>query len=126
MIVFFLFFHLFLLFSLRPAGAPQGRLTSRRKKELERKKKHRLFHFVDRMKEGVIVRRHLAHHTCDQVVLQSTVSLVLLTCFLRNKQTWGRGGAGEGVRAGGDKTNEQPDMRHALLESRQDNTKAVF
>lgn len=52
----------------------QGRLTSRRKKELERKKKHRLFHFIEKMKEGIIVRRHLAHHTCDQVVLQSTVS----------------------------------------------------
>ncbi|CAM9309178.1 unnamed protein product, partial [Scytosiphon promiscuus] len=52
----------------------EGRLTSRRKKELERKKKHRLFHFIEKMKEGIIVRRHLAHHTCDQVVLQSTVS----------------------------------------------------
>lgn len=52
----------------------QGRLTTRRKKELERKKKHRLFHFVEKMKEGVIVRRHLAHQTCDQIVLQSAVS----------------------------------------------------
>ncbi|CAM9972806.1 unnamed protein product, partial [Ectocarpus sp. 12 AP-2014] len=50
----------------------EGRLTSRRKKELERKKKHRLFHFVQKMKEGVIIRRHLAHRTCDQIVLQST------------------------------------------------------
>ncbi|CBN75931.1 hypothetical protein Esi_0220_0013 [Ectocarpus siliculosus] len=50
----------------------EGRLTSRRKKELERKKKHRLFHFVHKMQEGVIVRRHLAHRTCDQIVLQST------------------------------------------------------
>ena len=52
----------------------QGRLTVRRKKELDRKKKHRLFHFTEKMREGIIIRRHLAHHTCDQVVLQSTVS----------------------------------------------------
>lgn len=61
----------------------KGRLTHRRKKELERKKKNRLFHFVGKMREGVIVRRHVAHHTCEQVVLQSTVSTCPLEAFLR-------------------------------------------
>ena len=62
----------------------KGVLTNRRRKELERKKKHRLVLFVDNMREGVIVRRHLAHHTCEQIVLQSTASSLL--CFVNKYQ----------------------------------------
>lgn len=57
----------------------QGMLTNRRRKELERKKKHRLVLFVEKMREGIIVRRHMAHHICDQIVLQSTVSRFCLS-----------------------------------------------
>ncbi|CAM9986050.1 unnamed protein product, partial [Choristocarpus tenellus] len=49
----------------------QGGLTSRRKKEIERKKMQRLHIFLHRLKDGVIVRKHMAHRTASFIFLHS-------------------------------------------------------
>ncbi|CAM9126612.1 unnamed protein product [Chrysoparadoxa australica] len=48
------------------------RIGEKRRRELERKKKQRLSHFVERLKGGIILRRHRQHRTSERVVLQSS------------------------------------------------------